>query len=73
MKLTEEDLKELMDAYKAMVNAPVMALSVEDGLSGNDFSGRARQAFLATWGRLCVKYKIDPDVAGFNSQTGEIV
>jgi len=73
MKMTDDELKDLMTLYMSARNTPVMAFSVSDGLSGNDFQSQAQKRFDEKWIDICHKYKLHPDVTGFNSKTGEFV
>ena len=73
MKMTADELKELVDYYHKAQNTPVIALSVADGLAGRDFASQAQARFNEKWVEVCHKYKVDPALTGFNSQTGELV
>ena len=73
MKMQDSELKELVDLYQTAQNTPVIAISVRDGIDGNDFASRAYKRFQERWADICFKYKISPDENGFNSETGEFV
>ena len=71
-KLTPEELEELIELYKNARNTPVIALSVADGISGNDFASRAYKRFEDRWAEIARLHGVRPS-AGFDSKTGEIV
>ena len=71
--LTKEELDELLRLYHTARTTPVIALSVADGLAGNDFASIANRTFQSYWAELGTKYGFDPDRYGFNSKTGEVV
>ncbi len=73
MEMTPEELAELMDCWNATLNTPVIAMSVKDGLEGNDFQSQAQRRFADKWIEICSKYGLQHDKTGFNSLTGEFV
>ncbi len=70
--LTKEELKKLLKLNDR--NAPVMALSVADGLAGRDFASLARNSLREYWQELGKKHEFNPeDVRGIKRETGEVL
>lgn len=58
--LTEDEWNRLIKLSTEARNMPVMALSVADGITGNDFASIARRRVDAFWRELGSKYGFDP-------------
>jgi hypothetical protein len=57
--IDEADWNELMRLSREAQDAPVMALSSADALSGRDFAGAARERVYSYWRELGCKYGFD--------------
>jgi len=73
IKLTQEELKELLNLHDQAYHTPVIAMSVRDGLEGRDFATQAWDRVRSKWEELGRKYKFHPSqVKGIDKQTGEV-
>jgi len=68
IKLTEEELKELIILHDAMELAPFVILY------GKDHSQTATNATIQYWNNLSKKYDFDPhEIIGIDEKTGEVI
>lgn len=71
--LSTQDLVELLSLTKRAETIPVIALSLEDGLEGRDFSSQAWNSVRDKWLELGKKYGFEPSqVKGISTETGEV-
>ena len=74
VKITEEEIKELVELTRTAETTPVIALSLKDGLEGRDWSTQAWNRVRDKWNELGKKYGFNPsDIRGIKSDTGEIL
>ena len=74
IKITLEEACKLKDLHTYAASVPVIAMSVRDGVEGNDFSSIAWKSAMKYWEDLGSKYGFDPEkVKGINHVTGEVV
>ncbi len=72
--LTKEELEKILKLNDEANNAPVMTLSVADGLAGRDFASLARNDLREYWIEIGKKYNFDPEnVRGIEKATGEVI
>ena len=57
--IEQEDWDQLIELSKQARNAPVMVMSLADGLAGRDFANLARERVFAFWRKLGRKYGFD--------------
>ena len=58
-QIDEDDWNELMRLSKIANETPVIALSVEQGLRGEDFASTARKNVFDKWEEIGKKYEFD--------------
>ena len=58
-QISEQDWQHLIKCSQSARSAPVMALSIADGLAGNDFSSIAYRNVYEAWKALGRKYGFD--------------
>lgn len=74
IKLSSQDLKELLELTRKAETTPVIALSLKDGLEGRDWSALAWDKVRDKWHELGRKYGFDPtQVKGIDTKTGEVL
>lgn len=72
--LSKEELKKLLDLTHEAETTPVIALSLEDGLRGKDWSAQAWDRVRDNWKELGKKYGFEPSqVKGIDSSTREVL
>lgn len=70
--LSAPELSNLMALYNQAQQTPVIALSMKDGLAGDDWASQAWKRFKDEWEAIATKHGVSKD-AGFNSMTGEVI
>ena len=71
--LEKDELDELMRLNDEARRTPVIAMSVQAGLEGRDFSSQAWDRVRDNWEKLGRKYGFNPEaVKGIDRQTGEV-
>ena len=73
LQVTQEECDKLTELYKRAQNTPVIAMSVQDGLEGNDFASLAWKDVEKYMDELGQKYGYDPKKYAINQVTREIV
>ena len=73
MKVTEQERDKLVEIYHRAQNTPVVAMSVKDGLEGNDFASQAWRSVEEYMSELGKKYGYDPKKYAVNPKTCEVI
>jgi len=73
MKITEQELGKLLELYRSAENAPVIAMSVQEGLEGKDWATQAWNKVRDYMDELGMKYGYEPGQCAIHPQTGEII
>lgn len=74
IKLSPEDLEELLKVTREAEKTPVIAMSLSDGLEGRDFATQAWDKVRDKWEELGKKYGFSPHrVKGINKDTREVL
>jgi len=72
-QIEEDDWNELMRLSKIANETPVIALSVEQGLRGDDFASTARKKVFDKWEEIGRKYRFDgKDVESANEKERKV-
>lgn len=72
--LSKEDLDELIELNRKAQSTPVVAMSLADGLAGEDWSAQAWDRVRGKWQELGKKYGFEPgQVTGIDAKTGALI
>ena len=72
--LTKKELEKILKLNDRANNTPVIALSVGQGLAGQDFASMARNDLREYWLELGKNHNFNPEnVRGIEKATGEVI